>query len=40
MYISEAKVALLDLVKQTQETVQDPEKVQGRLTKEDKVCLS
>ncbi|XP_060597770.1 ankyrin repeat domain-containing protein 45-like [Ruditapes philippinarum] len=33
---AEAKVALLDLVKQTQETVQDPEKVQGRLTKEDK----
>lgn len=33
---AEAKVALLDTVKQTQETVQDPEKVQGRLTKEDK----
>ncbi|XP_045192732.1 ankyrin repeat domain-containing protein 45-like isoform X2 [Mercenaria mercenaria] len=33
---AEAKVALLDLAKQTQETVQDPEKVQGRLTKEDK----
>lgn len=32
----EAKVALLDTAKQTQETVQDPEKVQGRLTKEDK----
>ncbi|KAL4218689.1 ankyrin repeats protein [Mactra antiquata] len=33
---AEAKVALVDLVKQTQETLQDPEKVQGRLTKEDK----
>lgn len=33
---AEAKVALLDLCRQTQETVQDPDKVMGRLTKEDK----
>lgn len=33
---AEAKVALLDTVKQIQETIQDPEKVMGRLTKDDK----
>lgn len=33
---AEAKVALLSLIQQTQETIQDPEKVTGRLSKEDK----
>lgn len=33
---AEAKVALLDLCQQTHETVQDPEKIMGRLSKEDK----
>lgn len=33
---AEAKVALLETCRQTLETVQDPEKVQGRLSKEDK----
>ncbi|XP_064649699.1 ankyrin repeat domain-containing protein 45-like isoform X2 [Lineus longissimus] len=33
---AEAKVALLDAIKNLRETVADPEKVQGRLTKDDK----
>jgi hypothetical protein len=37
--LSEAKVALLDAIKKLRETVADPEKVQGRLTKDDKVYL-
>ena len=35
--ITEAKVALLDACRQTQEMVQDGEKVMGRLSKDDKV---
>ena len=34
---TEAKIALLETCRQTLETIQDPEKVQGRLSKEDKV---
>jgi len=37
LHLSEAKVALQDAIKNTQETIADPEKVQGRLSKEDKV---
>ncbi|KAJ8300015.1 hypothetical protein KUTeg_021534 [Tegillarca granosa] len=33
---AEAKVSLLDTIRTAQETITDPEKVQGRLTKEDK----
>ncbi|KAL5012379.1 hypothetical protein ScPMuIL_010930 [Solemya velum] len=33
---AEAKVSLLDTIKLIQETIADPEKVQGRLSKEDK----
>lgn len=35
--IAEAKVALLDTVKNVQDILQDPEKNMGRFTKEDKV---
>ena len=36
-FFTEAKVALQDAIKTTLETIADPEKVQGRLTKDDKV---
>jgi hypothetical protein len=34
---TEAKVDLLNFIKTTQETLADPDKVQGRLSKDDKV---
>lgn len=34
---TEAKVSLQDAIRTAQETIADPEKVQGRLTKDDKV---
>ena len=36
--IIEAKQTLIDAIQKLRDTVQDPEKVQGRLNRDDKVC--
>ncbi len=37
--IPEARRELVKLVTETKETIEDPQKVQGRLTKDDKVWM-
>jgi len=39
LFLPEARVALLDTVKQTLDILQDPEKNMGRFSKEDKVNM-